>query len=132
MPPQKGRTVIDRPRVPWFINDIKAAIRERRRASKSAAHLAALKQKENYATLLMNRARCKYYCDFIENNSADEGKLFRAIKSLLSETKTLSLPAELDSEVVANDIGLYFVRKVQNIQDNLSSSAEPDESYEPP
>ena len=45
---------------------------------------------------------------------------------MLSETKTLSLPAGLDSEVAANDIGLYFVRKVQNIQDNLSSSAEPD------
>ena len=70
--------------------------------------------------------------DFIENNSADQGKLFRAVKSLLSETKTLSLPAGLDSEVAANDIGLYFVRKVQNIQDNLSSSAEPDESFEPP
>ena len=135
---QKRRTVIDRPRVPWFNNDIKAAIRERRRAerkrraSNSAAHLAVFKQKKNYATLLMNRARCKYYCDFIENNSADQGKLFRAVKSLLSETKTLSLPAGSDSEVAANDIGLYFVRKVQNIQDNLSSSTEPDESYEPP
>ena len=68
----------------------------------------------------------------LSNNSADQGKLFRTVKSLLSETKTLSLPAGLDSKVAANDIGLYFVRKVQNIQDNLSSSAEPDESYEPP
>ena len=28
--PQKRRTVIDRPRVPWFNNDVKATIRERR------------------------------------------------------------------------------------------------------
>ena len=60
--PQKRRTVIDRPRVPWFNNEIKAAIKERRRAerkwraSKSAAHLAVFKQKKNYATLLMNAA----------------------------------------------------------------------------
>ena len=67
--PKNRRTVIDRPRVPWFNNDIKVAIRERRRAerkwraSKSAAHLAVFKQKKNYATLLMNRAHCEYYCD---------------------------------------------------------------------
>ncbi|CAB4006038.1 Hypothetical predicted protein, partial [Paramuricea clavata] len=32
---------------------------------------------------LMNQARCSFYTDFVNNNSSDQGKLFRAEKSCL-------------------------------------------------
>ena len=75
--PQQSRRVVNRPCIPWFNDEIRAAIRARRRAkhkwraTKSAIHLAVFKQKKNYATctLLMNRPHCTYYCDFIHENS---------------------------------------------------------------
>ena len=69
-------------------------------------------KKRNYATLLMNQARCKYYSEFIEKNSADQSKLFNAANSLLTESKKLSLPGGSNPEVVANNIGRFFIEMV--------------------
>ena len=64
--PLKTKTVVNRKRVPWFNNEIKDAIRARRRAerkwrkSKSVQDLGVFKMKKNHATFLMNQARCEY------------------------------------------------------------------------
>ena len=62
---------------------------------------SAFKQKKNHATLLMNQVRCTYYNEFIEKNSFDQGRLFKAANSLLSKSKKLSLPGGSNAEVVA-------------------------------
>ena len=86
--PLQTRTVVSRPRLPWFNDSIKAAIRERRKAerkwrsTKDPNYYSAFKQKRNYARLLMNlQARLKYYNEFIEKNGFDQGRLFRAANS---------------------------------------------------
>ena len=113
--PLKSKTVVHRPRVPWFNDSIKAAIGERRkaerkwRATKDPTHSSVFKQKKNHATLLMNQARCTYYNEFIKKNSADQGRLFKAADSLLSESKKLSLPGGSNAEAVANNIGRFFI-----------------------
>ena len=127
--PLNKRTVVNRPRVPWIDCDIKAAIRERRkaerkwRASKPLADFAAFKIKKNYVTKLMNSARSKYYSNFIRDNSTDQRKLFRAAKSLLSESKTLSKADGTDTSALANDIGEFFLRKVKDIHSKLETSS---------
>ena len=123
--PLKSKTVVNRPRVPWFNDSIKAAIRERRKAerkwrtTKDPTHYSVFKQKKNHATLLMNQARCTYYNEFIKKNSADQGRLFKAANSLLSDSKKLSLPGGSNAEVVANNIGRFFIDKVTSIHSKL-------------
>jgi hypothetical protein len=73
----------------------------------------------------MNSARCNYNSDFIGANSTDQGKLFRAAKSLLSEPKTLLLPDGTDAATLANDIGDFFVLKVKDIHMKLNDITLP-------
>ena len=111
--PLQSRNVVNRPRIPWFNDEIRDAIKGRRKAerkwrrTKSVSHLADFKQK-NHATLLMNRACYAYYSEFINQNSADQGRLFRATKTLLKELKKLLLPEGSDTQVLANDIGKFL------------------------
>lgn len=80
------KTIVERPRVPWFNEEIKTAKRERRKAerkwsvTKLDSDLVVFKAKRNAVTFLMNKARREFYTNFIEENSDDQKKLFRASK----------------------------------------------------
>lgn len=60
------KTIMERPRVPWFTDEIREAKRQRRkaekkwRASKLDVDLVVFKRKRNAATKLMNRARQEF------------------------------------------------------------------------
>ena len=68
----------------------------------------------------MNKARQKYYSNFIEENSADQKKLFKASKSLLNLTKSTSLPPYANDRELANDIGTFFIQKISDIRSELN------------
>ena len=79
--PLQTKRVTKRPRIPSFNCEIIFAIGVRRiaeaaerkwRKTKSESDLAAFKQRENYATFLINKARGAYYRDFIQENSVDQ------------------------------------------------------------
>ena len=96
--PLKTKTLRARPRVPWYNADIDAAKRIRRKAerrwrkTKSLSDLIIFKSKKNHVTHLMNQARRAFYTNFIDENSADQGRLFRATKKLLLRKDELSFP----------------------------------------
>ena len=133
--PLQSRNVVNRSRAPWFNDEIRDAIKARRKAerkwrrTKSTSHLAYFKQ-NNYATLLMNRVRCTYYSEFIDENSVDQGRLFSATKALLKESNKLSLLEGSGAQVVAHYIGKFFVEKVNNIQAKLTGKVASDTSFE--
>ena len=87
--PVQTRMMVVRPRVPWYMDDIRQAKKERRKAerkwrsSKLESDLAVFKRKRNAVTNLLNRARREFYTNFIEENSGDQRRLFRASKRLL-------------------------------------------------
>ena len=66
------KTIVQRPRVPWFSEEIREAKRERRKAEKRwrksrlDSDLAVFKAKRNATTRLMNKARWEFYSNFIE------------------------------------------------------------------
>ena len=84
------RSIKERPRVPWFNEEINMAKRERRKAEKRwrrtrlDSDLVAFKVKRKAATALMNKARRKFCTNFIEENSGDQKKLFAASNHLLN------------------------------------------------
>ena len=134
--PLQFRNVVNRPRIPWFNDIIRDAIKASRKAerkwrrTKSVSHLADFKQKKNYATLLMNRTRCTYYSEFINENSVDQERLFRATKTLLKDSNKLSLPEGSDAQVLANNMSTFFVEKVNNIQAKLTGEVASNTSLE--
>lgn len=74
---------------------------------------------------LMDNARQNYYTEFIEENSYDQGKLFKASKSLLNLQADKTLPPYDDASTLANEMGEYFVQKVTTIRDKLDNYCPP-------
>ena len=108
----KTKTLRTRPRVPWYNADINAAKRIRRKAERtwrktnSLSDLIIFKSKKNHVTHLMNQARQVFYTNLINENSADQGRLFRATKKLLLRKDELSFPDFHDKTALANDINV--------------------------
>ena len=71
------KTVMKRPSVPWFNDEVKSAKKEKRRAerkwrrTKLHSDFIDFKAKKNIATCVMKRARTTYYTDLIQGSSDD-------------------------------------------------------------
>ena len=128
--PLKTKTVrTKRPIVPWFNEQVMAAKRQRRKAEKKwrrtnlNTDLADYKVQKNQTTFVMN---CAGKADFISQNSTNQRKLFQAAKILFTQRSDLlfSEYAEYGNpDVLANDIGDFFVQKIERIHAEFDSSA---------
>ena len=52
------------------------------------------------------------FTNFIDENSADQGRLFRTTKRLLARTNELSFPDNHGKKALVNGINDFFVRKI--------------------
>ena len=127
--PLRTKTIVARPHVPWFNNEVKSVKREGRSAERKWRRTRQLcdfqiyKSRKNYMIFVMNRSRKKYYTDFVLEHGSDQRKLFNAAKSLFHQRNDLNFPAYDDQIMLANDIGEFFVQKVENIRNELDLSA---------
>ena len=64
----------------------------------------------------MNKPMQDFYSKSIEDNSTDQRKLFGEAKKLLGTHELPRFPDHLDKTVLANDIGKFFVRKIEHIR----------------
>lgn len=67
-------------------------------------------------------ARRYFYADFIKDNSCDQRKLFCATKRLFNNPCDDGLPPNLHTATLANDIGKYFVVKVETIKHKIDAA----------
>ena len=74
----------------------------------------------------MNQARRAFYANFIDENSVDQGRLFRAIKNLLFRKDEWSFPDYHDKTALANDINGFFVRKISRIRSDIDATVVDD------
>ena len=122
------KTVVKRPIVPWFTEEVKEAKRQRRKAERKwrrtrlHCDLLAYKAKKNHATYIINRSRRQFYTDFITENSGDQKSLFKAAKTLFSLKSDVSIPYCRDPNVLANDVGKYFFQKIERLRSDLDSA----------
>ena len=49
----------------------------------------------------------------------DQGKLFRTAKKLLAKKEVPSFPGYVDKSVLANDMGTFFIRKIESIRSDI-------------
>ena len=123
--PLKTKTVMVRPQVPWYLEEIREAKREHRcleskwRSTRSAVDFELFKKKKNCVTYQLKEAKSGFLTEFIDQNADSQGKLFRAVKSLLVEKKTLCFLDYQDKKKLVNELGLYFAQKVANLHDEL-------------
>ena len=138
--PLKTRRRVTRPVVPWYNETIDSAKRERKKAerkwrkTKAADDLPDLKSKRNHETYLMNKARRDFYSEFMAENGADQRELFNAAKKLLGMKDEPLFAEHLDKTIIANDIDRYFVRKVENIRNEINPTliSQSDRDLVPP
>ena len=88
--------------------------------------LAFFKAERNFTTRLMNKARREFYRSFIDKYSGDQKKLLRASQRLLNRTIDDGLTPNLDSGTFFNDLGEYFVQKVDTIRTQLDTEQQTD------
>ena len=123
--PLQTRTIVVWTRVPWYSEEIRHAKRERRRAerkwrsSKLDSDLTAFKAKRNAVTNLMNKARGQFYTNFIEENSCDQKKLFRAGKRLFNQSQDDGLPPNLHAPTLRESWGNISWRRLIQSRDSL-------------
>ena len=74
-------------------------------------------------THLLNEAKRKFFTDFVEDNSSDQGRFLRATRTLLGKNdSTLSFPDYDDKSLFVNDIARFFARKIIRIRDQTDST----------
>ena len=87
----------------------------------SVHNLLAFKKLKNHVTYLSTRDKGAFYSDFVNDNSENQGKLFRATRSLLLPRNELYFPEYTDNSILANDIGRFFDRKIAKIRAELDA-----------
>ena len=126
--PTQTKTIKARPLLPWFNDEIKAAKRLQRQAERKWRHsgnvsdLMSYKYRRNRTNYLMKIARKDFYSNLIMNNSSDPGKLFAITKNLLGHRSEVPLPPFTSKHVLANEMGQFFVQKINRIQNKLDSA----------
>ena len=73
------------------------------------------KRKRNVVTNLLNKVRREFCYSFIEENSGDQRRLFLVSKRLLNVSRDDGLPPNLHAPTFVNDLGQYFVTKIETI-----------------
>ena len=120
--PLKRKIIPQRRRIPWYNDQILNAKRLRRKAEKkwrlsnSTLDLTAYKSARNFATNLIKKARFDFYHNLIQENSSDQGKLFRISKQLLNQNFDVPLPPHSSKAILANEMANFFVEKISNIR----------------
>ena len=72
----------------------------------------------------MNEARRKFYSDFIVENNSNQRNLFSATERLQNQGHELPFPPTRDKLVLANEIGSFFVEKIDAIHIKLDRLAD--------
>ena len=122
-----SKRVFTRPSAPWmssYVIEAKGQCRkaERKwRSSKCRSDLAVFKRKRNHMTFLMNEARGVYYSTLIAGNSYNKKHLFKVSKKLLNITGTPFLPPHEDKRKLANEMGMFFMKKIADIRLDLDN-----------
>lgn len=105
--PWRKKTMTQRAQAPWLSDEIRSAKCHRRIAecnwwsTKSESDWRTFKLLRNKAVLLMNKARCEFYTDFISNISGQR-KLFAGTKKLLNQSAETPFPLHGDKLALAN------------------------------
>ena len=124
--PVKSRTIVLRPNVPWYNEDIGNGKRKRRRLERrwrssrlESDRLSYIEQCSVVNTMLY-KAKEFYYSLVIRDNAHDTRLLFRSIDKLLQKQTEKHYPSADNDQQLANDFADFFPAKIERIREELS------------
>ena len=127
--PESTKIINIRNHAPWFNNNVKEAIRSRRRAerkwrkSKLQIHLEIYKDAQKTVKKVINSEKSQYLLGKIENSNGDQKMLYQVTSELLKSKQSSRLPTHNDDTVLANEFSDYFHNKIKIIYDSFPKDA---------
>jgi hypothetical protein len=129
--PPVEKTIVIRPLVPWFSEELKVLKKDKRRKERimcsknTHENLEAYHTSRNVYVKCLNDTKTKYYSEKIESAKGDQKALFNIV-SLLSQTnKDTILPETESAKTLADDFKDFFVTKVEKIRRDIQSKGTP-------
>ena len=114
--PVKTKKVSNRRRLPWFTDEIAAAIRLRRRLEKCWKRDKTSNEKyeqfhKQWRTVsnLMDLAECKFFLNKIIENKSNYKEVYNVCNQLLGRNKDLPLPPNCTNKELADRFNTFFI-----------------------
>ena len=116
-------------RPPWMDSEYLAVRKQRRKLykkwkkSKTDENRTNFEQLRATVNVMSKEKRASYYQDSIKSSSNSQKELFNVSNRLFDTSKKSQLPFTEDNKSLANRFNNYFVKKIENIRNNLDASA---------
>lgn len=128
--PLQSRSIVVRPVVPWYNEDIGAAKRKRRQLERQwrrtmlTVHRDLFKAQRQAVRDMIRQARSQYYNQKIQQCRSDQGALFKVIGQLAGKSATPILPSHTSAQDLAASFSDFFIRKITTIRERLVSQRQ--------
>ncbi|KAJ8038928.1 hypothetical protein HOLleu_16491 [Holothuria leucospilota] len=125
--PERTKTVLMKPVLPWYndkINDLKREKRKAeriRRRTKTDTDFQTYKSKLNEYTSKLNQARRDFYSKAISDTLGNSKKLFQIMDKILDRKPASPLSPHKDAEILACNFGELFTDKINKIRQELDT-----------
>ena len=126
--PARNKTILPRPRAPWFTYDLSLEKRKKRRLERRYRNTGttedALLFKEQSARYcqLLSTSRETFYNSKIVENAGDQKALFSVVNKLLHRKSETQLPAYDNQNELTNRFANFFINKIRNIRCELGDA----------
>ena len=120
--PSRQRTIIVRPKAPWYTSEIDTQKKLRRkferlwRCTKSQLHRREYQQQCRVVNDLLYASKQAYYHAKIKDNSHNQKFLFSTINKLLQKNTDRLYPNSTDDGTLANAFADFFAEKISKIR----------------
>ena len=126
--PMVVKTVVLRPKVPWLTDAILEEKRKKRKAEKRWLKSRIDKDWKDYKSarnsysFLLYEARKAHHKVLVSENKENPKALFNIVKGLLNmSNKQPVMPCNVGRKTFVNNLGNYFLDKVQKFHDDIES-----------
>lgn len=129
--PVMTKSFVERPRIPWFDDELRSLKRKRRKAERiwrsnqTQGNLSTLHLARDVYVVALKKKRKEHLSSLVAEASHDPRKLFRVINSICGRNQENPLPDTSSNLELANGFGKYFQEKINNIQQDIQSSDPP-------
>ena len=128
--PMQSKSVIDRKRVPWFIEEVKNSKHIMRRCEhlwrkyKHDDLWETFKTARNIFKNTLRKAKHKFYSDKIQDCRNDTHKLFQIINTLTGSKPENPMPECDNDQQLADEFAEFFAEKIDRIRSDLDHYLE--------
>ena len=124
--PETLKTTRNRPKSPWYDNDIHVERQSKRRlerkwkTTKSVADLQAFIAKRKSFNDLLDRKKSTYYQNIVQENHRNQRQLYQIFADICHRKRDMPMPEHDDAEELANCFSEYFGTKINAITSNFT------------